>query len=76
MRFMMFMIPNIPEKDWMPTAEAIATMRKYNAELSQSGALLSLDGLQSISKGARVSFAKGKATVNEGPFDPAGVIGG
>ncbi len=78
MRFMMFMIPNIPEgDDWMPTPEAVATMTKYNEELTKAGVLLSLDGLHSASAGARVSFAGGKATVTDGPFAEAKeVIGG
>jgi hypothetical protein len=75
---MMFMIPNIPEgDDWMPTPEAVATMTKYNEELTKAGVLLSLDGLHSASAGARVSFAGGKATVTDGPFAEAKeVIGG
>jgi hypothetical protein len=78
MRFMMFMIPNIPEgDDWMPSPEAVATMTKYNAELTKAGVLLALDGLHSASTGARVSFAGGKATVTDGPFAEAKeVIGG
>ena len=43
MRFMMFMIPNIPPgDDWMPTAEAVAEMSTYNEELSKAGVLLAL----------------------------------
>ncbi len=78
MRFMMIMIPNIPdEADWMPSAEAVAAMAKYNDELAQAGVLLALDGLQPMSKGARVSFSGGKATVTDGPFTEAKeVIGG
>ena len=78
MRFMMFMIPNIPEgDDWMPSAEAVATMTKYNEELTKAGVLLALDGLQPPSAGARVSFAGGKASVTDGPFAEAKeVIGG
>jgi hypothetical protein len=78
MRFMMFMIPNIPEgDDWMPTPEAVATMTKYNEELTKAGVLLALDGLHPASAGARVSFPGGKATVTDGPFAEAKeVIGG
>jgi hypothetical protein len=78
MRFMMFMIPNIPEgDDWMPSAEAVATMTKYNEELTKAGVLLALDGLQPPSAGARVSFAGGRASVTDGPFAEAKeVIGG
>ena len=78
MRFMMFMIPNIPQDDdWMPSAEAVASMSKYNDELAQAGVLLALDGLHPESEGARVSFSGGTATVTDGPFSEAKeVIGG
>jgi hypothetical protein len=78
MRFMMFMIPNIPdETDWMPTAEAVAEMSKYNEELANAGVLLSLDGLHPPESGARVSFSGGKGTVTDGPFAEAKeVVGG
>jgi hypothetical protein len=79
MRFMMFIIPNIPddEADWMPSPEAVAAMGRYNDELGKAGALLALDGLHPSSKGARISFAAGKPTVTDGPFAEAKeVIGG
>ena len=37
MRFMMFMYPEIEEKDWVPSAEAVAAMGRYNEELRQAG---------------------------------------
>lgn len=77
MRFMMIMIPNIPEEDWTPTPEAIAAMSKYNDELGNAGVLLALDGLQPPSTGARVAFADGRPTVTDGPFTEAKeMIGG
>lgn len=77
MRFMMLMIPNISEGDWMPSAEAVAAMSAYNDELSKAGVLLSLDGLHPSSKGARVSGEGGKVTVVDGPFTEAKeIIGG
>jgi hypothetical protein len=78
MRFMLFMIPNIADKDWMPKPEDVARMTKFNETLRKAGALLSLDGLHSSTNGARVSFPGGKPTVTEGPFnsDGKGVIGG
>ena len=76
-RFMMFMIPNIKEENWMPSAEAVAAMSKYNESLTQAGVLLSLDGLQPPAKGARVSFSGGKPKITNGPFAGAKeVIGG
>jgi hypothetical protein len=77
MRFMMFMIPNVKEEDWMPSAEAVAAMSKYNESLTKAGVLLSLDGLQPPAKGARVSFSGGKPRTIDGPFTEAKeVIGG
>ncbi len=78
MRFMMIMIPNIPdEADWAPNPEAVAAMSRYNEELTKAGVLLGLDGLQPASKGARVSFSGGSATVTDGPFTEAKeMIGG
>jgi len=37
---MMFMIPNITEENWMPSAEAVAAMSKYNESLTKAGVLL------------------------------------
>jgi hypothetical protein len=87
MRFMMFMIPRIYQPDtppgeragegFAPPAEAIAKMMKFNKELAKAGALIALDGLQPISKGARVAFAGGKPKVTDGPFaETKEVIGG
>lgn len=78
MRFMMIMIPAPKdEANWEPTPEAVAAMSKYNEELTKAGVLLTLDGLQASSKGARVSFPGGKPTVTDGPFTEAKeVIGG
>ncbi|MGH2892832.1 MAG: YciI family protein [Solirubrobacteraceae bacterium] len=77
MRFMMIMIPTVSEENWVPNAEDIATMGKYNDELSKAGVLLALDGLQPSAKGARVSFAGGKPSVTDGPFTEAKeLIGG
>jgi hypothetical protein len=79
MRFMMIMLPGIStdEYDSGPSPEDVAAMTRYNAELEKAGALLALDGLQPPSKGARVSFPGGKASVTDGPFAEAKeIIGG
>ena len=79
MRFMMLMIPNVTEEQYAsgPKAEDVAAMTKYNQELTKAGVLLSLDGLQSSAKGARVSFAAGSPSVIDGPFTEAKeIIGG
>ena len=71
MRFMMLMIPKGYESaapGTLPSAEAIATMSRYNESLQKAGVLLALDGLHPPSMGARVSFAGGKPKVTDGPF--------
>ncbi len=85
MRFMMLMIPRVYQpgaqddvsKTGMPPADAVERMMKYNDELQKAGALIALDGLHPLSKGARVSFAGGKPQVTDGPFAEAKeVLGG
>jgi hypothetical protein len=87
MRFVMFMIPRVYQPDtppeqragegFTPPADAVAKMMKFNEELAKAGALISLDGLQPLAKGARVAFAKDKPTVTDGPFVEAKeVVGG
>jgi hypothetical protein len=80
MRFMMLMIPNLPDvtpPGWMPNAEAVAAVGRYNEELEKAGVLLALDGLRPPSDGFRVSFAGGAPSVKDGPFAEAKeVIGG
>jgi hypothetical protein len=78
MRFMMFMLPNLPQDaDWTPSAEAVAEMSKYNDTLAKAGVLLDLSGLHPQNEGVRVTFADGKRTVTDGPFTEAKeVIGG
>jgi hypothetical protein len=80
MRFMMLMIPKGFEKvepGTLPSAEAIATMMKYNYSLQKAGILLALDGLHPPSMGARVTFSGGEVKVTDGPFAEAKeVVGG
>ena len=77
MRFMMFMYPEIEEKEWEPTAEAVAAMSRYNEELRKAGMLLALDGLRPPSDGGTVRFSGGEVTVTDGPFSEAKeVVGG
>jgi hypothetical protein len=74
--------PNTPAAEragegFAPPADAIEKMTKYNEELAKAGALLALDGLHPIARGARVSFGGGKAKVTDGPFiESKEVIGG
>src|SRR5690349_6722703 len=71
MRFMMLVIPKAYEKagaDFVPPAELVAKMTKYNDSLNKAGVLLSLDGLAPPATAARVKFGGGKTKVVDGPF--------
>lgn len=79
----MFMIPKVyqpgekVEKDFMPDADSVSKMMKYNEDLTKAGILISLDGLHPLAGGARVKFSGGKPTVTDGPFVEAKeVVGG
>lgn len=87
MKFLMMMIPRVYQpgtpaaeragEGFTPPADAVARMMKYNEELARAGALVALDGLHPVAKGARVSFAGGKGKVTDGPFiESKEVIGG
>ncbi len=87
MKFMMFMIPRVyqPEtlaaeragEGFAPPPDAVENMMKFNGQLAKTGALIGLDGLHPVLKGARVKFAKGKPAVTDGPFiESKEVIGG
>ncbi len=53
----------------LPTAEQFGEMGKFNEDLVKAGVTIeAADGLQPTSKGARVKFNGGKATVTDGPF--------
>lgn len=52
----------------LPTEAQLAAMGAYNAELMQQGVLLSGEGLQASSKGAKVRYSNGKISVIDGPF--------
>lgn len=87
MKFLMLMIPRgyqpgIPDSEkvgegFEPKLEDLEPMGKFNDELAEAGLLVEVDGLHPLSRGARVSFTKGKATVTDGPYIEAReVIGG
>ncbi|MEZ0274330.1 MAG: YciI family protein [Roseimicrobium sp.] len=87
MRFLMMMIPRGYQPDtpasekqedgYEPTAEEMAPMGRFNDEMEAAGILLTVDGLHPLSRGARVSFPQGNATVTDGPFiETKEVIGG
>lgn len=52
----------------MPSEELLTAMGKFNEELGKAGVMLSGEGLQPSSKGARVRFAGDNRTVIDGPF--------
>jgi hypothetical protein len=73
MRFMLFMIPNVPDEQYEqgPSVEDVEAMMKFNEELTRAGVLLALDGLHPPSTGARITSQGGKKTVTDGPFTEA-----
>lgn len=87
MRFLMMMIPHGYQPDtplaerigegYEPKLEEMAPMGRFNDEMEAAGVLLTVDGLRPLTRGARVSFASGSATVTDGPFiESKEVIGG
>src|SRR5437016_12723520 len=69
MRFMvMVKASKNSEAGKMPSPELLADMGKFNDELIKAGVMLSGDGLQASSKGARVKFDGAERTVTDGPF--------
>ncbi len=68
---MRFMVIVKADKDTeagvMPSTELLAAMGKYNEELVNAGIMQAGEGLHPSSKGARVSFSGGKASVTDGP---------
>jgi hypothetical protein len=72
MRFMM-LVKATPESEAgvLPSSELLAAMGKYNDELIRAGVMLAGEGLQSSSKGARVTFSGDQRTVTDGPFTEA-----
>jgi hypothetical protein len=69
MRFMiMVKASKDSEAGTLPSRELLAAMGKYNEDLASAGVLLSGEGLQPSSKGARVRFSGDRRTVIDGPF--------
>ncbi len=85
MRFMAFMIPAVyqpkngkqTDPRFTPDAEMMAKMGRFNDELTKTGALLAVDGLQPVTTGARLAFSAGKVALTDGPaIDAKEVVGG
>lgn len=86
MRFMVFMIPKVyqrkkgrnPVPKLTPAdAEMMVKMGRFNDGLKKAGAMKSVDGLQPLAAGTRLSFSSGKVRVTDGLKVKGGdVIGG
>jgi hypothetical protein len=81
MRFMLLMIPAVYQQEvpegFVPPADAVEEMGKFNQAMIDAGVMLSGDGLHPPAKAVRVSFAGGKPLVTDGPFAEAReVVGG
>ncbi len=83
MKFMMLMIPEgyhgnkKPTDPNFPDPKAMEKMGRFNEELGKAFKITDLNGLHPLTEGARVSFAKGKPTVTDGPFiETKEVLGG
>jgi hypothetical protein len=69
MRFMVIVkADKDSEAGILPSKEILTQMGKFNEELVKAGVMLAAEGLQASSKGARVRFSGGTATVIDGPF--------
>src|SRR3954462_6833413 len=69
MRFMILIkATKESEAGVLPDEKILTEMGKFNEELVKAGVMLSGEGLQPSSKGARVRFSGSKRTVIDGPF--------
>lgn len=69
MRFMVIVkATKESEAGVMPEAALLSAMGRFNEEMVKAGVMLSGEGLQASSKGARIRFSGGKKTVIDGPF--------
>ncbi|HEY9179767.1 MAG TPA: YciI family protein [Candidatus Baltobacteraceae bacterium] len=69
MRFVVLVKANDAiEAGVLPTPEDFTKMNAFNQELVKAGIMLAGEGLQPSSKGARLTFRGGNATVTDGPF--------
>ena len=72
MRFMVIVpADKNSEAGVLPDRKILAEMGKFNEEMVKAGIMLAGEGLQPTSKGARIRFSGGKATVTDGPFAEA-----
>jgi hypothetical protein len=82
MRFLMIFTPDAEatkrnEAGVPPSQQEIAQMGRLIEEMAKAGVLLSTEGCQSSSKGARVRRSGDRVTVTDGPFTEAKeIVGG
>jgi hypothetical protein len=82
MKFMMLMIPAVyrggkAAAGFRPDPKKMEEMGRFNQELGKALKIESLNGLQPLVKGARVSFEKGQPSVTDGPsIETKEVLGG
>lgn len=83
MKFMMLMIPAVYQggktldAGFVPPADKVEQMTKFNEEMGKAIKILDLNGLHPQATGARVAFTKGKPSVTDGPFiESKEVLGG
>ncbi|ARJ68767.1 YciI family protein [Paracoccus contaminans] len=59
------------ERGEMPSAELLAAMGAFNAELAAAGVMTDGGGLRPSSEGRRIAFDGAGRQVSDGPFAPA-----
>ena len=70
MRFMVIVkASKDTEAGVMPSTELLTAMGKFNEEMAKAGVIEAGEGLHPTSRGARVKYSSGPATVSSGPFN-------
>jgi hypothetical protein len=69
MKFIVFVPGNADtENGVMPTEAELTEMTEFNERLVAAGVMVGGEGLHPTSKGARVYYGDGDATITDGPF--------
>jgi hypothetical protein len=77
MRYMIILKNDPKTEEAMPPPDIFRAMSNYNKSLFDAGILRALEGLSGSKDSARVTFAKGRPNVKDGPFAEAKeLIGG